>query len=146
MCSRCLKALSSIKISWHHINQVKVKSDQNSKYKYPLSTHNVIFFLHYEYVKRRQSPDLRPLWLLVGLLQPSDLSSLSAGRSIAPYSCHHIYFCYIIFIIYALNDFYDLSAWGGCWFVVYIRRFIYKFLNVCPFDYTAVAVSGKVGP
>ena len=32
------------------------------------------------------------------------------------------------------NDFYDLSAWGGCWFVVYIRRFIYKFLNVCPFD------------
>ena len=33
-----------------------------------------------------------------------------------------------------------------CWFAVYIRRFIYKFLNVCPFDYTAVAVSGKVGP
>ena len=31
-------------------------------------------------------------------------------------------------------------------FVVYIRRFIYKFLNVCPFDYTAVAGSGKVGP
>ena len=41
-------------------------------------------------------------------------------------------------------DFYYLSS--GCWFVVYIRRFIYKFLNVCPFDYTAVAVSGKVGP
>ena len=34
----------------------------------------------------------------------------------------------------------------GCWFVVYIRRFIYKFLNVCPFDYTVVAGSGKVGP
>ena len=29
---------------------------------------------------------------------------------------------------------------------VYIRRFMYKFLNVCPFDYTAVAGSGKVGP
>ena len=43
-------------------------------------------------------------------------------------------------------DFYDLSAWGGCWFVVYIRRFTYKFLNVCPFDYTAVARIGKVGP
>ena len=42
--------------------------------------------------------------------------------------------------------FYDLSAWCGCWFVVYIRRFIYKFLNVCPFDCTAVAGSGKVGP
>ena len=25
-------------------------------------------------------------------------------------------------------------------------HFIYKFLNVCPFDYTAVAGSGKVGP
>ena len=24
------------------------------------------------------------------------------------------------------------------------RRIIYKFLNVCPFDYTSVAVSGKV--
>ena len=33
-----------------------------------------------------------------------------------------------------------------CWLVVYIRRLIYKFLNVCPFDYTAVAASGKVGP
>ena len=43
-------------------------------------------------------------------------------------------------------DFYDLSAWGGCWFVVYIRRFIYKFHNVRPFDYTAVAGSRKVGP
>ena len=42
--------------------------------------------------------------------------------------------------------FYDLSAWDGCGFVVYIRRFIYKFLKVCPFDYTAVAGSGKVGP
>ena len=43
-------------------------------------------------------------------------------------------------------DFYDLFAWGGFWFDVYIRRFIYKFLNVFPFDYTAVAGSGKVGP
>ena len=34
--------------------------------------------------------------------------------------------------------------WGG--YVVYIRRCIYKFLNVCPFDYTTVAGSGKVGP
>ena len=29
---------------------------------------------------------------------------------------------------------------------LYIRRFIYKLLNVCTFDYTAVAGSGKVGP
>ena len=42
--------------------------------------------------------------------------------------------------------FYYLSAWGCRWFVVYIRRFIYKFLHVCPLDYTAVAENGKVGP
>ena len=53
---------------------------------------------------------------------------------------------YIYHLFFTCIDFYDLSAWGGCWFVVYIRRFIYKFLNVCPFDYTAVAGSGKVGP
>ena len=59
-------------------------------------------------------------------------------------------YIFLLYYIYHLCltciDFYDLSAWGGCWFVVYIRRFIYKFLNVCPFDYTAVAGSGKVGP
>ena len=54
------------------------------------------------------------------------------------YYIHHLCLTYI--------DFYDLSAWGCCWFAVYIRRFINKFLNVCPFDYTAVAESGKVGP
>ena len=43
-----------------------------------------------------------------------------------------------------VTHFYDLSALVGCWSSVYIRRIIYKFLNVCPFDNTAVAVSGKV--
>ena len=72
MCSRCLKALSSIKISWHHINQVKVKSDQKSKYKYPLSTHNVIFFfLHSEYFtvepRSRYIPLVYFLEMLLGI-------------------------------------------------------------------------------
>ena len=49
-------------------------------------------------------------------------------------------------VLFICIDFYDISAWDGCWFVVYIRRFIYKYLNVCPFDYTAVAGRGKVGP
>ena len=31
------------------------------------------------------------------------------------------------------------------WSSAFIRRIIYKFLNVCPFDYTAFAVSGMVG-
>ena len=52
---------------------------------------------------------------------------------------------YSYHLCFTCIDFHDLSASGGCCFVVYIRRFIYKFLNVCPFDYTAVAGSGKVG-
>ena len=39
--------------------------------------------------------------------------------------------------------FYYLSALVS-WSSVSIRRIIYKFINLCPFDYTAVAVSGKV--
>ena len=59
----------------------------------------------------------------------------------------YIFLLYRIYhLCFTCIDFYDLSAWGGCWFDVYIRRFIYKFLNVCPFDYTVVAGSGKVGP
>ena len=53
---------------------------------------------------------------------------------------------YIYHICFSCIYFHGLSAWGGCWFVVYIRRFIYAFLNVCPFDYTAVSGSGKIGP
>ena len=87
--------------------------------------------------------------LLSRLLQPSDLSSLSAGWSTAGTIRMSLYI-FLIYNIYKLCclciDFYDLSAWCGCWFVVYIRRFIYKFLNVCPFDYTDVAGSEKVGP
>ena len=38
----------------------------------------------------------------------------------------------------------DLSALVGCSSSVSIRRIIYTFLNVGPFNYTAVAVGGKV--
>ena len=84
-----------------------------------------------------------------GLLQPSDLISLPDGRSTACPIRMSLYIFLInnIYYLYCLCfDFDDLSAWCGCWFVVSIRSFIYKFLNVCPFDYTAVAGSGKVGP
>ena len=53
-----------------------------------------------------------------------------------------IYFYITIYV--CVSHFYDLSALVGCWSSVSIRRIIYKFLSVCPFDYTAVAVSGKV--
>ena len=38
----------------------------------------------------------------------------------------------------------DLSALVDCWSSFSIRRIIYQFFNVCPFDNIAVAVSGKV--
>ena len=97
----------------------------------------------------RQRPDLRPLWLLVGtpLTIRPELAFSQAEHSL-PYSDITIYILlyHIYHLCFTCIDFYDLSAWGGRLFVVYIRRFIYNFLNVCPFDYTAVAVSGKVGP
>ena len=38
----------------------------------------------------------------------------------------------------------DLSALVDCWSSFSIRRIIYNFFNVCPFDNMAVVVSGKV--
>ena len=97
--------------------------------------------------QRRQGPDLRTLWLLVGTLSAirPELAFSRAEQSL-PYSDGIIYIFAILCLGFACINVYDLSAWGGCWFVVYIRRCICKFLNVCPFDYTAVAGSGKVGP
>ena len=53
-----------------------------------------------------------------------------------------MYYCISIYV--CVQHFYEFSTLVGCWSSVSIRRIIYKFLNVCPFDYTAVAVSGKV--
>ena len=39
---------------------------------------------------------------------------------------------------------YDLSAWDGCWSFVFIWRFIYKYLNACPFDCIVIVGSEKV--
>ena len=56
--------------------------------------------------QRRQGPDLRPLWLLVGT--PSAIGpelAFSRAEHSRPYSdvAIYIYICYIIFIIYALR-------------------------------------------
>ena len=56
----------------------------------------------------------------------------------------YIFIYYYITIYVCVPHFYYLSAFVGCRSSVFIRRIIYKFLNVCPFDFTAVAVSGKV--
>ena len=59
---------------------------------------------------------------------------------------YNIYFWYIIFINYAVCVLIFMTSPLGVAFglLSILRRFIYKFLNVCPFDYTAVAGSGKV--
>ena len=35
---------------------------------------------------------------------------------------------------------------GGCWLVVYIRRLIYKILNVCALDTRLLRGVGRLGP
>ena len=96
--------------------------------------------------QRRQGPDPRPLWLLVGTpsaFRPELAYRLRVAQpTLMDVPIFLIYF-YITIYVY-LPHFYDLSALVGCWSSVSIRRIIYNFLNVCPFDNTAVAVSGKV--
>ena len=98
-------------------------------------------------LQRRQGPDPCPLWLLVGtpLVLWPELAFRRAGHSHSGGCLFYI----LIYCFYHLtclcNNFYGLSALVGCWSSAFIRRIIYKFLNVCPFDYTAFAVSGKVG-
>ena len=96
--------------------------------------------------QRRQGPDSRPLWLLVGI--PSAFGPELAYRlRVAQPTLMDvpIYFWYAIILLYVcVPHFYDLSALVGCWSSVSIRRIIYIFLNVCPFDYKAVAISGEV--
>ena len=99
--------------------------------------------------QRRQGPDLRPLWLLVGTpsaIRP-ELAFSRAEHSLR-YSDVTIYIFVILYLSYMLYVYRFVWPLRLGWLsvVVYIRRFIYKFSNVCPFDYTAVAGNGKVGP
>ena len=97
--------------------------------------------------QRRQNPDTRPLWLLVGtpLVLVAKLASRRADHSHSS-GCLDIFLIYCFYHLTCLcNNVYDLSVLAGCWPSAFIRMIIYKFLNVCPFDYTAFAVCGKVG-
>ena len=97
--------------------------------------------------QRRQGPDPRPLWLLVGTHSAFG-SELAYRLRVAQHTLMDVtrYFWYTYITIHGcVPHFYDLSTLVGCWSLVYIRRVIYKFLNVCPFYYTAFLVSGKVG-
>ena len=58
--------------------------------------------------------------------------------------CFFFPLVYYTSIYVCVPHFYNLSALVGCWSSVFIKRVIYKCLSVYPFNYTAVAVSGKV--
>ena len=94
--------------------------------------------------QRRQGPDPRPSWLLVGtpfVLGP-ELAFRQAEHSHSGV-CLYIFLKYCFYHLTCLcNNFYGLSALVGCWSSAFIRRIIYKFLNVCPFDYTPMRARG----
>ena len=98
--------------------------------------------------QRWQGPDLCPLWLIVGILQPSDLSSLPDGRNTACPIRMSLYI-FLISLLPMLFVYRFLWPLRLVWLLVcclYKEVYIYKFLNVCPFDYTTVAANGRVGP
>ena len=99
---------------------------------------------------RRQGPDRRPLWLLVGTpsaIRP-ELASRRAEHSLS-YSVVTIYIfdiSYVLPILYVYRFLWPLRLGWLLVCCLYREDFFYKFSIVCSFDYTAVAWSGKVGP
>ena len=94
---------------------------------------------------RRQGPDPRLRLLLVKLLQ-TWARFQTAEHSLLWRMYIYLFWIYCFYHLTCLCDnFYGLSALVGCWSSFFIKRIIYKFLNVYPFDNTAFAVSGKVG-
>ena len=96
--------------------------------------------------QRRQGPDPRPLWLLVGT-PPAFGPELAYRLRVAQPTLMDVPLFLIYFYIttyVCVPHFYDLSVLVGCWSSVSIRRIIYKFLNVCHFDYTLLRLVGRL--
>ena len=97
-------------------------------------------------LQRRQGPDPRPLWLLVGT--PLVLGPEFASRR-AEHSLHRGCLCiFLIFCCYPLtclcNNFYYLSSLVGLLVLgLYNKDYLHFLLNVCPFGYTAFTINGK---
>ena len=99
--------------------------------------------------QRRQGPDLRPLWLLVGT--PSAIRpelAFSRAEHSLPYSDVTISIFATLYLSSMLYVYRFLWPLRLGWLLVccLYKEVIYKFLNVCPFDYTAVAGLGRLGP
>ena len=90
--------------------------------------------------QRRQGPDPRPFWLPVGTSAFGPELACRLPVAHPTLMDVPIYFNIMLYhYICMCTTFYDLSALVGCWSSVSLRRVISKVLNVCPFDYTAVA-------
>ena len=75
--------------------------------------------------QKRQGLIFVPSDCYTGLLKPSDLSSFPDGLSTAypiRMSLDIFLICNIYYLCCLCIHFYDLSAWCGCWFVVYIKK------------------------
>ena len=88
------------------------------------------------------------IWNIVAcdVKQPISLS-LTRNRSRLPrllLSLHESVRCNVFGIKFEGSIPFLFDVLVGCWSAVSIRRIIYTYSNVCPFDYTAAAVSGKV--
>ena len=83
------------------------------------------------------------LWLLVGTFfsHPTCARFHMGGAHPALCGCDCICFWYTYAVCESINDLRFMWLLVCCLY----RRLIYKVLNVRPFDYTAVAGSGKVG-
>ena len=97
--------------------------------------------------QRRQGHGPCPLRLLVvtpAALGPQLAYRLREAQPTLMDVSRYFLIYYYITIHVGVPHFYDLSTLVGCWTPVSIRRIIYNFYGVCPFDYAAFAVSGKV--
>ena len=95
--------------------------------------------------QRRQGPDFRPLWLLVGT--PSAIRPELTFSRAEPvlFGCHYIYICYIIFIIYALSV---LILWPlrlGWLLVCCLYKEVYLQIFKCVFT-RLLRLVGRLGP
>ena len=97
--------------------------------------------------QRRQGPDPRPFRLLVGtlLVIGPELTSWRAEHSLLWRMSLYIFDIVFYHLTCSCHTFYALSALAGCWSSVFIRRIIYKFLNICSFDYIALWLVGRLG-
>ena len=89
-----------------------------------------------------------PFWLLVGTsFSLWTWDRVQTVHSLLQWMSLDIFDILLYYYTCLCTSFFGLSTLVACWSLVTctIRRIIYTFLNVCPFDYMALVISGEVG-